>query len=67
MQDATAGMNVETASASGIEVLDLDHLDEVAGGILPVLAAFAWGFGVGFAGTRRPDRRRVGREGVNEM
>jgi hypothetical protein len=51
MQDATAGMNVETASASGIEVLDLDHLDEVAGGILPVLAAFAWGFGVGFAGT----------------
>jgi hypothetical protein len=52
MQDAIACMNVETVSASGIEVLDPDHLDEVTGGVLPALvAAAAWGFGVGFAGT----------------
>ena len=51
MQEMSAVMNAGAASPSDIEVLDLDQLDDVSGGLAPLLAAAAWGFGVGFAGT----------------
>jgi hypothetical protein len=51
MQESSVRMSMAEDSVGNIEVLDLEQLDEATGGLAPLLAAAAWGFGVGFAGT----------------
>lgn len=51
MLEASYLMNRGYGPANDIEVLDMDSLDEVAGGFPPLLVAAGIGFGVGFGGT----------------
>ncbi len=37
-------------NVAGLQDMSLQEMEEINGGIIPILVALAWGFGLGFTG-----------------